>query len=184
MDADGLRRGEKYGKLAKSFIIFICMDDPYNKGLSKYTIEPTCKEIDIPVKSGMQWIVLNASGDGNGVTKEVQEFLAYAKDSCPENAANAFLREIGSAMESILTGEWRDAMITYEEKMQWMREDLLEEGREKGRAEGRAEALKEALQASQKTARNLHDRGMSVEDIANAMTINADIVQDWINGEA
>lgn len=146
LDHDGLKRGERYGRLKKSYIIFICMDDPFHEGISRYTIEPRCLEADVAVRTGQQWILLNASGDGTGVTKEVQEFLTFAKNSIPENKSNPYLCDISEEMERIMAGEWRDIMITYEEKLEMMREDLREEGLRKGRAQGRAEGRAEGLE--------------------------------------
>lgn len=169
LDNDALRRGEKYGCMKNSYIIFICMEDPLQKGLSRYTIEPRCMETEARVNSGMQWILLNASGDGRGVNKEVQEFLVFAKDSRPDNETNAFLQEIGTEMKEILSGEWGKTIMSYEEKIEMMRRDLLEEGRELG--------LKE-------TALELRSMGMSVKDIARATKASMEEVQGWFSSDA
>ena len=169
LDNDALRRGEKYGCMKNSYMIFIWMEDPLQKGLSRYTIEPRCMETEARVNSGMQWILLNASGDGRGVNKEVQEFLVFAKDSRPDNETNAFLQEIGTEMKEILSGEWGKTIMSYEEKIETMRRDLLEEGRELG--------LKE-------TALELRSMGMSVKDIARATKASMEEVQGWFSSDA
>ena len=54
------------------------------------------------------------------------------------------------------------------------REEGLAEGRERGLAEGRAEG---SLEKAREIARNLKDMGMSVEDIAEIVGLNADEVE-------
>ena len=44
IDLDLISKGEDYRKLAKSYIIFICTFDLFNKGRHKYTFETVCKE--------------------------------------------------------------------------------------------------------------------------------------------
>ena len=44
MDMDVLNRGEFYTKLRKSYIIFICTFDPFDRKLSQYTFRETCAE--------------------------------------------------------------------------------------------------------------------------------------------
>ena len=44
MDMDVLNRGEFYTKLRKTYIIFICKFDPFDRNLSQYTFRETCTE--------------------------------------------------------------------------------------------------------------------------------------------
>ena len=44
IDMDKLKPGEDYKKLGESYVIFICMFDPFKRGLSKYTFRETCEE--------------------------------------------------------------------------------------------------------------------------------------------
>ena len=49
IDMDKLKHGEDYKKLCESYIIFICLFDPFKRGLSKYTFREMCEE-DINIK--------------------------------------------------------------------------------------------------------------------------------------
>ena len=44
IDLNTIEKGETYNSLKESYIIFICTFDPFEKGLSKYTFKPMCKE--------------------------------------------------------------------------------------------------------------------------------------------
>ena len=44
IDVDCLKSGEHYKNLKDSFVIFICIDDIFEKGLAKYTFLNTCQE--------------------------------------------------------------------------------------------------------------------------------------------
>ena len=44
IDLDLISKGEDYNKLNKSFVIFICTFDPFNKGRHIYTFENRCNE--------------------------------------------------------------------------------------------------------------------------------------------
>lgn len=67
--------------------------------------------------------------------------------------------------------------MSYEEKIEMMRRDLLEEGRELGLKEGRELGLKE-------TALELRSMGMSVKDIARATKASMEEVQGWFSSDA
>lgn len=42
MDMDVLNKGELYTKLRRTYIIFICTFDPFDRGRSLYTFRETC----------------------------------------------------------------------------------------------------------------------------------------------
>ena len=51
MDVDLLKSGQDYKNLNTTFIVFICVDDIFEKGLAKYTFENLCVE-DPKIKMG------------------------------------------------------------------------------------------------------------------------------------
>ena len=44
MDVDNLLRGQSYAELKESYVIFICTQDPFGKGLPVYTFRSVCGE--------------------------------------------------------------------------------------------------------------------------------------------
>jgi len=50
MDIDSLKSGQMYKDMKNSFIVFICINDIFNKGLPIYTFEHLCRQnVDIPL---------------------------------------------------------------------------------------------------------------------------------------
>lgn len=45
LDVSLLKAGESYENLQESYLLFICKDDPFYKGLPVYTIKPYCQEL-------------------------------------------------------------------------------------------------------------------------------------------
>lgn len=147
MDYNVLERGNRYEQLPSSFIIFICTKDPFKRGKCRYTIRPTCLETGELVETRQEWILLNAEGTDKNVSDEIAEFLQYVKDSTSENAGNPLLQDINKAVTEFRENrEWRDAMITFEEKLRWMEEDIRQEGYQEGHQEGHQEGRQEGRQ--------------------------------------
>ena len=82
IDLDLISKGEDYRKLAKSYIIFICTFDLFNKGRHKYTFQNVCLEDNnIILNDEAQRIILNTKGILKDLDEELLEFLAYVEDS-------------------------------------------------------------------------------------------------------
>lgn len=78
IDLDMIQKGEDYEKLRKSFVIFICTFDPFNKGRHIYTFQNRCYE-DSTLTLGDETtkVFLNTKGELNDVNEEMIEFLNY-----------------------------------------------------------------------------------------------------------
>ena len=81
IDLDLISKGEDYRKLAKSYVIFICTFDLFNKGLHKYTFQNVCLEDNsILLNDEAQKIILNTKGFMNDLSEELLEFLEYVEN--------------------------------------------------------------------------------------------------------
>ena len=90
IDLDLISKGEDYRKLAKSFVIFICTFDFFNKGRHKYTFQNVCLEdTTIKLDDEAQRIVFNTKGILNDLSEELLEFLEYVENSTEDVAKNA-----------------------------------------------------------------------------------------------
>ena len=87
IDLDLISKGEDYRKLAKSYIIFICTFDLFNKGRHKYTFQSVCLEDNnVILNDEAKKIILNTKGMMNDLSEELLEFLAYVEDSTDNTA--------------------------------------------------------------------------------------------------
>ncbi|EHJ00459.1 Conserved hypothetical protein CHP01784 [Clostridium sp. DL-VIII] len=90
IDLDLISKGEDYRKLAKSYIIFICTFDLFNKGRHKYTFKSICLEDNkVVLNDETEKIILNTKGIIKDLSEELLEFLAYVEDSTDNVAEDA-----------------------------------------------------------------------------------------------
>mgnify|MGYP002622986845 CR=1 FL=1 len=90
IDVDIVKRGESFGKLKKSIIIFICDYDPFGKGWYVYPFERTCLwDSKIKIKDDTHWYVLNIKGnkdaEGHKVNDEIKELLSFMNGNEPKS---------------------------------------------------------------------------------------------------
>ncbi len=154
MDAGILRRGEDYDRLKESYLLFICLDDPFGAGLPVYTIERACREApDVAIDCAAHWVVLNASAYGKVEGNEgLCSLLKYvATDEVP--TGDAFLAEVDDEVarnnrDKAVIGMMIDTMTMLKQEARVQgRAEGREEGRAEGREEGRAEGLEEGKAA-------------------------------------
>ena len=98
IDVDVVNKGEGFGKLKKSFIIFITTYDPYDKGWYMYPFETICSwDSDIKMNDATTRIVLNTKGtkdkEGHEVCEEIKEMLSYMNGNAPESDYSKMLDE-------------------------------------------------------------------------------------------
>jgi predicted transposase/invertase (TIGR01784 family) len=99
IDLDLISKGEDYRKLAKSYIIFICTFDLFNKGRHKYTFQNVCLEDNnIMLNDETQKIILNTKGVMRDLNEELLEFLAYIETSTDDTVKNAKALRVAEKM--------------------------------------------------------------------------------------
>ena len=98
IDLDLINKGDDYRKLSKSYIIFICTFDLFNKGRHRYTFETLCKEDNsIKLEDDTNKIILNTKGIMNDLSEELIEFLEYVEhsdDNTAEKAKGTLVKKI------------------------------------------------------------------------------------------
>ena len=142
MDMDVLNKGEFYTKLRKTYIIFICTFDPFDRSLSQYTFHETCAE-DATLAMGDETtkIFLNSKGRREGINPNLAAFLDYIEGKAPKGK---FTETIADAVEAAKENkEMKVEYMTFFMELRRREEKGREEGIAKGRAEGRAEGLAE-----------------------------------------
>ncbi len=130
LDMHLIDKGALYGELRKSYVIFLCLADPFNRGLPLYHFQNTClQDHSLQLGDEADKVVINAAGSREGLSAEMVAFLDYLQGSKSESD---FTRKLQSAVDDGKTHEkWRREFMTLYMKFR--------EEREGGRAEGRAE---------------------------------------------
>lgn len=107
IDLQWLDRGEtNYKNLNKTYIIFICLSDLYQKGRHIYTFENICRE-DHSIIMGDEAvkIILNAKGTLDDVSGELKAFLDYAAG---KKAEDIFVEKLDQALKKAKKNrKWR-----------------------------------------------------------------------------
>jgi predicted transposase/invertase (TIGR01784 family) len=133
IDLDLISKGEDYKKLAKSYIIFICTFDLFNKGLHKYTFQNVCLEDNsIILYDEAQKIILNTKGVTKDLNEELLEFLEYVENSTDDTVNHSkgnLVKSIHKRVQAVKND------ISMEVEFMTLLErdrEKIEEGREEG----------------------------------------------------
>ena len=113
MDVDMLRSGQKYKELKDSYIIFICLNDIFNKGKAKYTFENLCVE-DSTVKLNDRTTKLFfiAQNYDKILNKEQRAFLSLVmKNECKTNFTENIMNLVQDAKHNT---QWRFQYMEWE----------------------------------------------------------------------
>lgn len=136
IDMNLIERGAKYKELKLSFVIFICLNDPFGYGLPVYRFVNICvQNRDILLKDEAIKVFINADGDLNGLPEDLAAFLQYLKGKTVENE---LVQMIDNEVEKVREHkEWEvEYMTSYLRDM-----DIREEGIEIGLAQGLEQGL-------------------------------------------
>ena len=143
IDVDRLKRGQHYGNLNESYIIFICPFDHFHKGRHIYTFREHCsQDPTILLGDGTVKVFLNTKGTLDDVSAEIKDFLDYVDKNI---VAGNFVKELDTAVRDVKSmKKARLDFMTLEMHLKEREMAGLERGREEGRKEGRREGRKEA----------------------------------------
>ena len=144
LDNDALKKGELYSRLRKTYIIFICTFDPFDKNFTKYTFSSRCHEdYELSLDDDVYKIFLNTQGDRHQVSKSLANLMDYINNNEPNDD---FTRSLQEEVELQRDDDGKRALyMTYNQTLMEMEEKGKIKGREEGRAEGRAEGREEVI---------------------------------------
>ena len=132
MDLNILEKGQDYNKLKQSYVIFICIFDPFGEGLSCYEFENTCKyDKKLTLGDERKILFFNTKGTNINVSESVANLLNYIES---KQISDDFTRRLDD--EVAMVRENKEWMVEY---MKTLVHDM--DVRKEGRAEGRAEVI-------------------------------------------
>ena len=99
-----LARGAGYTELKESYVIFICLSDPFEKKLPVYTFERKCRESEeVELGDATHHVIFNASAYEKETNPEIKAFLAFVKNN---KAESDLTREIATARRMLASGKY------------------------------------------------------------------------------
>ncbi|MBR5965720.1 MAG: Rpn family recombination-promoting nuclease/putative transposase [Treponema sp.] len=131
MDVDLLKSGQQYKELRTTYIIFICIDDVFKKGLAKYTFENLCVE-DSKTKLGdrTQKVFYICKNYDKLLDNRQKAFLRMVTQN---SSSDDFTKRVGGLVENAKRNtQWRQQFMEWDREMACMRA----KGRKEGLAEG------------------------------------------------
>lgn len=163
IDLNLISRGAKFSELNKSYVIFICTEDPFSEGRHIYRFENICKE-DTSVKLGDEAykVLLNASGTQQDVSENLMDFLEFIRTG---KGKTDLCKRLECEVEMArMHEEWRIEYMTL-----FMRdEEMREQGREQGIEQGIEAFILDKVEdevSKEQTVKKLMKRfGLSQED--------------------
>ena len=186
MDVDNLLRGQSYAELKHSYVIFICTQDPFDKGLPVYTFENTCRETGgLFLDDRTTKVFYNTSAYGKEKDNELHALLRYL---CEKQATSHFTQSIDELVETTKNNETFRSLYM---SLNIHKDDLLRQGSligEKigfergivaGMSKGRRQGFSDgAHQKALETARILKQLGDSVQKISQATGLSKQEVEN------
>lgn len=180
LDRRTLEVSEHYRDLKSSYVIFICTDDYYGRGLALYKRKSVIEGAeDIVYDDGSYAYILNAQFTKPNLNPAALEFLRYinAKRSKQsfDVSGSEYLSRIDQAVEDIKADDRKvERFMTLAAKLEDVRFIALKEGEEKGFATGRTEGERDAKTG---VVKRLLERGFSMEETADVCSLDLDEVK-------
>lgn len=162
MDVDLLKSGQDYKNLNTTFIVFICVDDIFEKGLAKYTFENLCVE-DPKIKMGdraYKYFFISQNCD-KLLDEEQKAFLKMVSNN---KSSNAFTDKVKKLVDNAKRNtQWRKQFMDWEREKTYSFNRGLEQG---------------AQQKAVETARNFLNEGVAPEVISRCVGLPLEQVLD------
>lgn len=161
IDIDTLMKGIGYSQLKESYVVFICLDDPFEAGLPVYTFDRICREdgnVDLGDKT--HHVIFNCAAAVKENNKELKDFLTFVKSN---KAESDFTREV---LNMVQTKKFQQSFVN--EYLAWNLhdQDVQERAEAKGRADGKLAALIQNVTSLMKNA------GWSAQQSMDALNID------------
>ena len=162
MDVDLLKSGQDYKNLNTTFIVFICVDDIFEKGLAKYTFENLCVE-DPKIKMGdraYKYFFISQNCD-KLLDEEQKAFLKMVYNN---KSSNAFTDKVKKLVDNAKRNtQWRKQFMDWEREKTYSFNRGLEQG---------------VQQKAVEDARNLLNEGVAPEVISRCIGLPLEQVLD------
>ena len=180
LDLDNLLKGSDYVELPQTYIIFLCMNDPFGFNLPIYEphsyIDPSNQH---PYDDKTRKIFYNVSRYQDVDEPRIKDFLQYLKNKTP---TNDFTRRLDKMVEDLKTIEvgFTDYIAARQKEFDWLRqgkEQGFEAGLEQGRERG---AYEKALE----TAKAMLSLGLPLDQIQLCTSLPLDVVMKLVENPA
>ncbi len=176
LDMDNLLKGQHYSELKESFVIFLCLYDPFEKGLPVYSFDRVCKEnTDIDLQDATHHIFFNCNAFEKEEDAELKAFLSYVKSNTAESNFTRRIEEMvqSKKFEQTFLNEYM-AIKLHESDIE---RRAMAAGREQGLEEGRAEGITEG---TTNAAVGMLKLGVPIETVAQGTGLSVEYLKTLV----
>ena len=175
IDMSNLNAGTDYDELKDTYIIFICLNDIFHKGLPVYSFENLCcEDKGIKLNDRAFKLFFNASDYDKLSSDEQKSFFKFLKG---ENAETDFTKQLKDKIAiAKKNAEWRMQYMTWEQTLKEEHKIAYKEAYEEAYKEAYNEAYNEVYNEASRAkaienARNFLSEGFSPEVIARCCSL-------------
>ena len=126
IDLNLIEKGAKYSELKRSFVIFICLADPFDKNLPVYRFANRCdKLLELELNDEAYKVFVNAACTTKDMSDGLKEFFEYL---CKGKVKGEFVKKIEHEVDRVRKHEeWRlEYMTLFMRDMEKKEEGILE----------------------------------------------------------
>ena len=155
-----LKKGRDYKDLKPSYVIFICMKDPFEMGEAVYQFQMIDKNLQLQLNDETYTIILAIDCPKGKIPKELETFFTYVeREEVDEN--DDFVKRIHEKVEEVNRDAEVTEIMTIEEEMRirWRY------GYDEGAAHKQREIAKSMKAKKISTADIAEITGLSVEEV-------------------
>ncbi len=140
IDMNLIERGARFNDLKQSFVIFICLKDPFGRNLPVYRFENICiQDKSLFLKDDAVKVFINGAADTAELSEDMASFLNYLKGTVTENE---LVQMIETEVEKARKQEgWEVEYMTLYMRDMEKREEGIEIGMQQGMERGMERGL-------------------------------------------
>ena len=178
LDISNLNQGFDYEELHESYIIFLCLDDVFKKGLPIYTFRNVCEEDGkTPLNDGTIKVFCNARKYDKMPTERLRTFFRYLLENKADSSGFAKSLEEKVMRAKIPTEQWR-AQMTVEQEIYFIKKHAREDGYEEGYRVAVAEKEQAAEKEKMENARKMKTKNIPDDVIAECTGLSLEQVRE------
>jgi predicted transposase/invertase (TIGR01784 family) len=184
MTVDSLQRGSDYNQLNDSFVIFLCLHDPFGENLPIYSFRNVCSEkSDLPLNDGTKIIFFNAEKSDTMPGEKLRNFFNFLKSHTDPAEDSAFVQKLKDLVdESNEKEDVRKRKMTLEYEINEAAQERAKEmavGMAENMAQNMAVGIAEKLTAERllENAGNLIREGFPIDAIAHSFGLSPEQVE-------
>ena len=179
IDMELLSRGEPYSRLKESYVIFLCLEDPFDEKLPVYFFENLCHNgKKRKLQDGAYKVFFNVSEYDKIRDEEEKAFFKFiSQKDAGSDLTKAIEEKVAFARKN---KEWRKQYMTWQQTIMEERESAFQEGIERGRAQGLERGK---IERTYELARNFLKMGLSPEQVAAGTGLSLAEVNSLLEGE-